>query len=74
MHLLTRQEIAKNVLHIRPRRVSEYTRQPDDPLPYLKVGRRLLFDPREVRRWMKRQTNGSNSPLGKNEEKGEAQA
>ena len=51
--LLTRVEIAR-ALKVSTCSVDLLTRRQPDPMPFMKVGRRHLFDLTEVKRWAKR--------------------
>jgi len=52
--LLTEDEICE-WLHISKECLLKLKRDPLDPLPYMKVGRRFLFDPEKVTKWGERQ-------------------
>ncbi len=54
----TRQELG-NVCR---RTLHNFTRDPENPLPYIKLGTRVMFDPNDVRAWIesqKKRTGGS---------------
>ena len=44
--------------------VDAYCRQPEDPLPFRKVGRRVLFLRSEVEKWFEERGGGARSGRG----------